>query len=90
MKFLSIFSSVALGAPVTQIIGGHDATDGMFPHQVTIKDRRGNHVCGGSLLKANVVMSAAHCKQTYNDGQIGSGGIKLSSQPQIQVIKQTN
>ncbi|KAF2439829.1 trypsin [Karstenula rhodostoma CBS 690.94] len=43
-----------------QIVGGSAATAGQFPYIVSILVN-GYHDCGGSLLNANTVITAAHC-----------------------------
>ena len=44
----------------TNIIGGSPASEGEFPFIVSLQ-RSGSHLCGGSLLNANTVVTAAHC-----------------------------
>lgn len=43
-----------------QIVGGVPAVAGDFPFIVSFQ-KNGNHFCGGSLLNANTVLTAAHC-----------------------------
>lgn len=45
-----------------RIVNGSDARTGQFPHQVSIRTRRKNeHFCGGSIISAKWILTAAHC-----------------------------
>merc|ERR1712025_90610 len=69
-------------APTPVIIGGNDARDGQFPHQVALVSS-GSHYCGGSIIAPTKVMSAAHCKQTRGTLSAGAGSATRTMQPQI-------
>jgi len=44
-----------------KIVGGVQAVKGEFPFLVSLKSSYGSHFCGGSLIKKNWVLTAAHC-----------------------------
>ena len=43
-----------------RIVGGRDAMIEEFPYMVALFFRT-SHTCGGAVLNANTVLSAAHC-----------------------------
>uniref|UniRef100_K7F858 Peptidase S1 domain-containing protein n=1 Tax=Pelodiscus sinensis TaxID=13735 RepID=K7F858_PELSI len=49
-----------LCAVFSRIIGGQDVQEGKWPWQVSVQEDD-KHVCGGSLIAAQWVVSAAHC-----------------------------
>ena len=45
-----------------RIVGGRDAMIEEFPYMVALFFRN-SHYCGGAILNANTILSAAHCTQ---------------------------
>lgn len=43
------------------IVGGIPAKEGEFPSHVSIQTKKGRHICGGTLIDLDYVLTAAHC-----------------------------
>merc|ERR1712193_167139 len=86
MKVFAGLVATTLAAPAPAIIGGKNAVDGQFPHQVTLKRSSGSHFCGGSIINSNKVMCAAHCKQSSTNYTAGAGSVSLNGQRQTQRV----
>ncbi|XP_043521838.1 chymotrypsin-1-like [Frieseomelitta varia] len=65
-SFVLCLAVAAFGFPESQIVGGRDASSGQFPYQVSLR-RSGSHFCGGSILDARTILTAAHCVQGLNN-----------------------
>ncbi|XP_030294174.1 transmembrane protease serine 2 [Sparus aurata] len=68
-------------APSTRIVGGTAAVNGAWPWQVSLQIQ-GQHICGGSIISRQWILSAAHCFQTYSDPTmwtVYSGNVRLSA-----------
>ncbi|KAF3042682.1 hypothetical protein E8E12_007228 [Didymella heteroderae] len=79
-----LLASAATAAPTPQdsvdIVGGTTAQAGDFPFIVSLQ-RSGSHFCGGSLLNANTVITAAHCTvgQTASSLSVRAGSLNRNS-----------
>ncbi|XP_049773116.1 trypsin-1-like [Schistocerca cancellata] len=65
-----------------RIYGGHDATRGEFPYQVSLQHVALGlryHNCGGSILSSNVILTAGHCAVSIGRYIAVAGDHDLSS-----------
>ena len=56
--------------PSARIIDGGFAPVGRYPYAVSIQGQGRQHVCGGSLIAQNLILSAAHCSVTFGEVHI--------------------
>lgn len=61
-----------------RIVGGADADIAALPWQVAVMDGQYIQYCGGSIIAAQWVLTAAHCEVAVGD-RIGAGHSKLST-----------
>ncbi|XP_049310885.1 serine protease SP24D isoform X3 [Bactrocera dorsalis] len=79
-KFFIVFCLVAKATqnddgsaehkPSLRILNGQVAAAGQFPYQVSVRLNR-EHICGGALLSANFVLTAAHCVYNIDNNILG-------------------
>ncbi|ALC48828.1 CG32523 [Drosophila busckii] len=70
----SFACALALAVPTQtelggRIVGGADAAATQFPHQISLR-QMGSHICGGSIIDRNKILTAAHC--VTSDGPNGT------------------
>ena len=73
-----------------RIVGGKNA-DSAIPWQVSLRNWNTGeyHYCGGTILNANTVLSAAHCFPYGHEGVVvAAGAHKRSSNANVQVSHQ--
>lgn len=80
---LSIAAAVPAPQPAgdgVEIVGGSAATTGQFPYQVALL-QSGSLFCGGVLLNANTVLTAAHCSvdTSASSVKVRAGSLKYAS-----------
>lgn len=69
------------------IVGGTTASSGEFPYIVSLS-QSGSHFCGGVLLNAYTVVTAAHCSvgQTASSVKVRAGSL-VSSLPFFDLLQ---
>lgn len=61
-----------------RIVGGVDADIAALPWQVAVLDAQYYQYCGGSIINASWVLTAAHCEVAVGD-KVGAGHSKLTT-----------
>ncbi|XP_040150899.1 chymotrypsin-2-like [Anopheles arabiensis] len=71
----------ASGSKGGRIVGGYDATEGQFPHQVSLRRPPNFHFCGGSIIGPRWIISATHCTIGMEPANLNVyvGSVKLAS-----------
>jgi len=78
LAFALVAPTLSLPRPRDAIVGGEEAVPHSIPWQVSLRRERDDfHFCGGSVLSANAIVTAAHCTEIWDspgEVQIVAGG----------------
>lgn len=71
-----------------EIVGGENTTIQEHPWQVSIREGTSRHDCGGSILNANWILTAAHCVDggSPSSFQVRAGITRLSERGQVRDV----
>jgi secreted trypsin-like serine protease len=86
---LAIAGAASGAGPNQRIVGGDVADPGDWPFIAAVADRRGHQFCGGSVVDADSVVTAAHCAvgERPRDVHIITGRPDLDDEGDGQEIK---
>lgn len=80
--------ALALPAPAYAVVGGKSVKSGHFSFAVAVGDTRGAD-CGGTLVAASVVLTAAHCVAENAEKpwklRVDAGSTTIGSEPALRV-----
>ncbi|TNN76633.1 Transmembrane protease serine 2 [Liparis tanakae] len=79
VKLQCVECGVSSASPGARIVGGTEAANGAWPWQVSLQIT-GDHICGGSIISPDWILSAAHCFQRYSSPEtwtVHSGDVSL-------------
>jgi secreted trypsin-like serine protease len=78
LAFALVAPALSLPRPRDAIVGGEEALPHSIPWQVSLRRKSDDfHFCGGSVLSANSIVTAAHCTEIWDspgEVQILAGG----------------
>ncbi|XP_076295329.1 chymotrypsin-1-like [Lasioglossum baleicum] len=70
-KFMLFLFALAFATAdeAERIVGGKEAEPGQFPYMASLRVRN-RHICGGGIIDANHILTAAHCVTAANKNDI--------------------
>jgi secreted trypsin-like serine protease len=82
----------APGTTDQEIVGGTQTTIGANPWQVSLQSSSGSHFCGGSVINASWILTAAHCVKSGSTvsppGRILAGSTSRTGSGQVRTVSQ--
>ncbi|XP_062610356.1 polyserase-2-like [Saccostrea cucullata] len=77
----------------SRIVGGQTASTGEWPWQISLQIGT-SHICGGSLISANRVLTAAHCVEAYSNRpttyEVEAGITRVSATGERRTVTRVN
>lgn len=58
--FVPVTQQPLIYYPQPRIVKGNNALENQFSHQISLRVN-GRHICGGSIISPNYIVTAAHC-----------------------------
>ena len=72
-----------------RIVNGELTTIEAHPYQVSLQTISGSHFCGGSIISEDIIVTAAHCMQSYTASQfkVRLGSTEYKSGGELVAVK---